>query len=105
MDFTNFYGFVKKMVQKNQYTYNIFSGSSANPYGEARSAKFDGTGGPVDGNFFSFNFLVSTFSVPSGSRADLHDEARKAKFTDGWIDGWTGWDGISKVSFKFLYTL
>ena len=23
MDFTNFYGFVKKMVQKNQYTYNL----------------------------------------------------------------------------------
>ena len=23
MDLTNFYGFVKKMVQKNQYTYNV----------------------------------------------------------------------------------
>ena len=45
MDFTNFYGFVKKMVQKNQYTYNVPPGSSANPYGEARSAEFDGTGG------------------------------------------------------------
>ena len=44
-DFTNFYGFVKKMVQKNQYTYNVPPGSSANPYGEARSAEFDGTGG------------------------------------------------------------
>ena len=42
-DFTNFYGFVKKMVQKNQYTYNVPPGPSANPYGEARSAEFDGT--------------------------------------------------------------
>ena len=45
MEFTNFYGFVKKMMQKNQYTYNVPPGSSANPYGEARSAEFDGTGG------------------------------------------------------------
>ena len=44
MDFTNFYGFVKKMVQKNQYTYNVPPGSSANLYGEVRSAEFDGTG-------------------------------------------------------------
>ena len=28
IDFTNFYGFVKKMVQKNQYTYNVPPGSS-----------------------------------------------------------------------------
>ena len=28
-------------------------------------------------------------------------EARRAEFTDGW----DGMDGISKVSFKFLYTL
>ena len=51
-DFTNFYGFVKKMVQKNQYTYNVPPGPSANPYGETRSAEFDGTGwtgGRVDG--------------------------------------------------------
>ena len=27
-DFTNFYGFVKKMVQKNQYTYNVPPGPS-----------------------------------------------------------------------------
>ena len=40
-DFTNFYGFVKKMVQKNQYTYNIPPGPSANLYGEARSAELD----------------------------------------------------------------
>ena len=33
------------MVQKNQYTYNVPPGSSANPYGEARSAEFDGTDG------------------------------------------------------------
>ena len=38
-DFTNFYGFVKKMVQKNQYTYNVPPGFIANPYGEARSAE------------------------------------------------------------------
>ena len=38
-DFTNFYGFVKKMVQKNQQTYNIPPGPSANPYGKARSAE------------------------------------------------------------------
>ena len=43
-DFTIFYGFVKKLVQKNQYTYNVPSGPSANPYGEARSAEFDGVG-------------------------------------------------------------
>ena len=36
------------MVQKNQYTYNVPPGSSANPYGEARSAEFDGTDG-LDG--------------------------------------------------------
>ena len=26
---------------------------------------------------------------------------------DGWMDGmgWMGWDGVSKVSFNFLYTL
>ena len=52
------------MVQKNQYTYNVPPRPSANPYGEARSAEFDGTGwtggmgGRVDGpekcplNFF-----------------------------------------------------
>ena len=28
MDLTNFYGFVKKMVHKNQYTYNVPPGSS-----------------------------------------------------------------------------
>ena len=44
-----FYWFVKKMVQKNQYTYNVPPGSSANPYGEARSAEFDGTGGRTGG--------------------------------------------------------
>ena len=44
MDFTNFYGFVKKMVQKNQYTYNVPPGSSANPYTTRPQAEFDGTG-------------------------------------------------------------
>ena len=65
MDFTNFYGFVKKMEQKNQYTYNFPPGSSAPAsINEARRAEFDGTGwtggrmGRVDGpekcplNFF-----------------------------------------------------
>ena len=67
MDFTNFYGFVKKMVQKNQYTYNVPPGSSAPAsINEARRAEFDGT---------------------------------------GWTGGTDGWDGISKVSFKFLHTL
>ena len=49
------------MVEKNQYTYNVPPGSSANPYGEARSAEFDGTGGQVDGSDgisqVSFNFF------------------------------------------------
>ena len=45
-DFTNFYGFVKKMVQKNQYTYNVPPGSSAPAsINEARRAEFDGTDG------------------------------------------------------------
>ena len=41
--FSIFYGFVKKLVQKNQHTYNFPPGSSANPYGKAQSAEFDGT--------------------------------------------------------------
>ena len=46
MDLTNFYGFVKKMVQKNQYTYNVPPGSSAPAsINEARRAEFDGTDG------------------------------------------------------------
>ena len=45
IDFTNFYGFVKEMVQKNHYTYNIPQRSSGNPYAEVRSAEFDGTDG------------------------------------------------------------
>ena len=46
MGFTNFYGFVKKMVQKNQYTYNVPPGSSAPAsINEARRAEFDGTDG------------------------------------------------------------
>ena len=32
------------MVKKNKYTYNVPPGYSANPYGEAPSAEFDGTG-------------------------------------------------------------
>ena len=46
-DFTNFYGFVKKMVQKNQYTYNVAPGPSDYIYNEARRAEFDGVGGLV----------------------------------------------------------
>ena len=34
-DFTNFYGFLKKMVQKNQYTYNVPPGPSDYIYNEA----------------------------------------------------------------------
>ena len=41
-DFTNFYGFVKKMVQKNQYTYNVPPGPSDYIYNEARRAEFLG---------------------------------------------------------------
>ena len=41
-DFTNFYGFVKKMVQKNQYTYNVPPGPSDYIYNEARRAEFSG---------------------------------------------------------------
>ena len=57
-DFTNFYGFVKKMVQKNQYTYNVPPGPSDYIYNEARRAEFDGVGGLVDGvSNGSFLFL------------------------------------------------
>ena len=57
----HFYGFVKKMVQKNQYTYNVPPGSSDYIYTTRPKAEFDGTGwtgGRVDGpekcslNFF-----------------------------------------------------
>ena len=49
-DFTNFYGFVKKMVQKNQYTYNVPPGPSDYIYNEARRAEFtDGWDGWMDG--------------------------------------------------------
>ena len=41
-DFTNFYGFVKKMVQKNQYTYNVPPGPSDYIYNEAGRAEFTG---------------------------------------------------------------
>ena len=41
---------------------------------------------------------------------NLLAEIRKKKpenvlFTDGWMDGWMGWDGVSKVSFNVLHTL
>ena len=62
MDFTNFNGFVKKMVQKNPYNYNVPPGPSANPYGEARSAEFDGTGG-TDGHFIGVGKGTGGFKI------------------------------------------
>ena len=62
MDSTIFFGFVKKMVQKNQYTYNVPPGSS-----------------------------ILTLTA-----------RREAPSLMGRTDGW---DGLSKVSFKFLHTL
>ena len=38
-------GLKKKMVQKNQFTWNVPPEPSANPYGNARSAEFDETDG------------------------------------------------------------
>ena len=38
---------ISKTFQFRLGTYNVPEGSSANPYGEARSAEFDGTGGLV----------------------------------------------------------
>ena len=58
-DFTNFYGFVKKMVQKNQYTYN----------------------------------------VPPGPSDYIYNEARRAEFTDGWMDGWMGYQKCPSIFF------
>ena len=51
MDSTNFYGFVKKMVQKNQYTYNVPPGSSILTLTARREApslmgRMDGWDGP-----------------------------------------------------------
>ena len=48
-DFTNFYGFVKKMVQKNQYTYNVPPGPSDYIYNEARRAELTGGMEGMDG--------------------------------------------------------
>ena len=50
----------------------------------------------------TLNFRVSTFSVPSGSRADLHPRPEGPSLR---MDGMGWMDAISKVSFKFLYTL
>ena len=52
MDFTNFYGFVKKMVQKNQYTYNVPPGSSILTLTARREAPslMGRTGGRTDGD-------------------------------------------------------
>ena len=50
-----------------------------------------------------FNIRLSTFSVPSGSRAMIFEVARKPKFKDGLMVGMGWMDGISKVSFNFLW--
>ena len=63
MDFTNFYGFVKKMVQKNQYTYNVPPGSSILTLTARREApSLMGRTGGTDGRMarsrkVSFKFL------------------------------------------------
>ena len=45
------------------------------------------------------NFRLCTYNVPSGSSAPSLTTSAKREFS-----GWMGWDGVSKVSFKFLYT-
>ena len=62
-DFTNFYGFVKKMVQKNQYTYNVPPGPSDYIYNEARRAEFDGVGGWVGGRGIKWVLHFSSYFV------------------------------------------
>ena len=47
--------------------------------------------------------LISTMS-PWGFRPMQLETRLKPKFTDG-MDGWMdGWNGVSKVSFNFVYT-
>ena len=43
-------------------TYNVPEGPSANPYGEARSAKFDGMGGVGQSRKVSFKFLQTLWA-------------------------------------------
>ena len=42
--------------------------------------------------------------LPPGSSAGFTPRARSASLM-GLVDGWMGWDGVSKVAVKFLYTL
>ena len=46
-DFTTFYGVLKKMVQKNQYTYNVPPGSSNYIYTRGRRPSLMGRMGRV----------------------------------------------------------
>ena len=60
-DFTTFYGVLKKMLQKNQYTYNVPPGSSApESINEAQRAEFDGMGwtGGTDSTGWTVIFFV-----------------------------------------------
>ena len=50
---------------------------------------------------FEINFRLSNRNVPPGSSDYIYTTMPKAEFTDGM--GWM--DGVSKVSFNFLYTL
>ena len=63
----HFYGFVKKMVQKNQYTYNVPAGSSNYIYTRGRRPSLMGrtggrTGGRVDG--WTGGRIQKSFSGP-----------------------------------------
>ena len=50
------------------------------------------------------NLTYNRYSIPSGSSTDLHKEARSAVLTDGWMDGWDGWDWMEyqKCPSKFF---
>ena len=45
-------------------------------------------------NLSVFEFSTSTYNVPEEPSANPYGEARSAEFTDGWMDGWMGWDGM-----------
>ena len=47
--------------------------------------------------------LTKPVHSPSGVQKIYTARGASPEFADGM--GWMGWDGISKVSFKFLYTL
>ena len=68
MDFTNFYGFVKKMVQKNQYTYNFPPGSSApasttRPEGPSLMGRVDGWTGWTGWTVIKSVLQISSYFV------------------------------------------